>query len=188
MTLLLETESHGTVESGFYSAFTQFLRLGEYTIATRHLCELVQHIAEHPDRREGRIRTYDLDRFYERFDENVQEFAQMVAEAQQSWLPELQRADMERRMENEQGQIFIEDEIDMYNEGRIVPVKISDNGSKITIGQYVISALHFSRMAVYVARGGFVGWLNGNTPEFAETTLEAIKRSRNPLYREIQRR
>jgi hypothetical protein len=188
MTLFVETESHGTVESGFYCSFVQFVRLGEYAFATRHLCELVQHLAEHPNMRGGRIRTYDLDRFYERFDEHIQEFVQTLEEAQQSWLPELQRTDMDRRMENEQGEISLEDEVDLYDEGKLLPVKVSEDGSMITIGQYTISALHFGIMAVYVARGGFIGWLNGKKPEFAEAALEAIKRSENPLYKDARKR
>lgn len=183
---MLETESHGVIESGFFATFTQFARLGEYTLATRHLCELVQHLAEHPDIREAKILGYDLDKFWQREGDHTQEIMQMVREAEQSYLPELHCDEMERQLEREQGEVPLEDEIDLHDEGRMIPAKVGNDGSSITIGKYRISALHFGRMAVYLARGGIMGWMNEQKPEFAEPTLQAIKESRNPLYTQAQ--
>lgn len=63
MTLLLETESHGIVEAGFYAAFMQFARLGEYTFATRHFCETIQYLAENNELTETTLLGYNLDTF-----------------------------------------------------------------------------------------------------------------------------
>ena len=63
MTLMLETESHGDVESGFYGAFMQLARLGEYTFATKHLCDLIQYFAKNNKATETKAIAYDLDTF-----------------------------------------------------------------------------------------------------------------------------
>ncbi len=186
MTLILETESHGEVESGFYSAFTQFARLGKHTFATRHLCELVQHLAKNPNVRKAQVLGYNLDKFWQRQGDYTRELMQMVVEAEQSYLPELQRFEMERQLERQQGEISVEDDINLHNEGRMIPVRVADDERSIILGDYRVSALHFSRMATYLAKGGFMGWMNSQNPEFAEPTIEAIRNSRRELYREIR--
>ena len=67
MTLLLKTESHGVVEAGFYAAFVAFTRLGEYSFATGHLCDIVRYFAENGSAKEAKILGYDLNTFWERF-------------------------------------------------------------------------------------------------------------------------
>ena len=185
MTLMVETESHGEVESGFYSTFTQFARLGEYAFSTRHFCELVQYFAKNPQISKAQILGYDLDKFWEREEDHMQEITRMIIEAGQSYLPELQKSDTEQ-LERHRGEVCAEDEVDLYDEGRMVPVDVADDESAITIGEYRIPALHFGRMAVYLAMGGFMGWMNEQKPEFAEPTIEAIKGSERELYRELR--
>jgi hypothetical protein len=186
MTLLLETQSHGEVESGFFSTFTQFARLDKHTFATRHFCELAQSLAENPQVRKAQLLSYNLDKFWQRQKEHVDEFTQVLMEAEQSYLPELQKFDMDRQLKGKQGQISIEDEVNMYDEGRMIPVIVTDDEKLISIGDYKIAALHFGRMAVYLAHGGFLGWMDGQKPEFAEPTIEAIKLSNRKLYRQVR--
>lgn len=187
MTLILKTESHGEVESGFYGAFTQFTRLGEYTFATRHFCELAQHIAERSNIKGGKILGYNLDKFWQKRSDYMGELIQMIIEAEESYLPELQKYEMDKKLEREQGEISLEDEVDLYDEGRMIPVIVSNNESYINIGKYKISGLHFGRMAVYLANGGFIGWINEQKPEFAEATIEAIRNSKRGLYKEVRK-
>jgi len=186
MTLRLKTESHGEIEAGFFGIFTQFFRFGEYTFATRHLCELVEYLANNPQVLRSQIIGYNLDRFWQRRLEDEQRFAQMSAEAWQSALPELQISEMERQSEHQQGHIPVQDEVDLYNQGRMVPVIVSDDEKLISIEDYCMEALHFGRMAVYLTDGGLVGWLNGQIPEFAESASKAIRHSKRELYRKIR--
>ena len=78
MTLEVETISHGHIESGFFSAFTGFVRLGEYSFATRHLCEFAQYIAEHSRFEQTRVLSYDLDKYWERCNGGLSEICQLV--------------------------------------------------------------------------------------------------------------
>lgn len=138
MTLILKTESHGEVESGFYSTFTQFARLGEYTFATRHLCEFARHIAEKPNIKDGRILGYDLDKFWQRVDNHMEELTQIISEAEQSYLPELHKFEIDRELERQQGEISLEDEVDLYDEGRMIQIKITNDDSYVDIGKYKV--------------------------------------------------
>jgi len=185
MTLILKTESHGEIESGFYSAFVQFTRIGEYAFVTKHLCDLIRDFAENPDAREGRIIGYNLGKFEERMDEYLGRLIQtFVEQEEESYMSG--STSLDQRLES--NEIDIEDEIDIYNEGQIIHVEIEDNGSIICVGEYKISFCHFGIMALYLADGGFMGWRENEIPEFAEGLRSTIKTSQNPLYNIIQER
>ena len=139
MTLLLKTESHVEVESGFYRTFTQFARLGEHTFATRHLCELIQHLAEYPQVSQTQIISYDLDKFLQRLEDYAQELTQIKTEAEQSYLPNLQKYEIIGKLGRKQNKISLENELDLYNEGKIIPVIVTDDEKAISIGEYKIS-------------------------------------------------
>ncbi len=102
MTLLLITESHGEVKSGFFSMYTQFTRLGEYCFATKHFYELAQHIASNSNIRNGQILAYDLNKFWEEANTHISERAQIILEAGRSYLPELQKYERDREMKKMQ--------------------------------------------------------------------------------------
>lgn len=193
MTLVIQTESHGEVEAGFFSVFTQFARLGDYTFATSHVCKLVQKLAEYPTARQGRILGYDGDKFWQRRDEYFQEVVHLLmeqlilADAEGNYLSGLHYSESnEKKLGKLQWEVPLEDEVDMYDEGSIVPVTISEDGNFIAIGEYRLSAITFGRMAVYLAKGGIFGWMKGHKPGFSEPTIQAIKASENPLYREVK--
>lgn len=184
MTYDLETESHGTIESGFSGAFTQFIRMGEYAFATVHFCHLTKNLASHPDARVGRILAYDESKFCERGDEYVSQLLLMLSAKQ--YLPKLHRAEIDRQLTQDQGKISIEDDVDMHDEGKFIPVQVHDD-RVISLGQYMIGSHRFGRFAFYVAHGGLFGWQDGQKPDFAESTMEAIKDSKNPLFEEVRK-
>lgn len=109
MTLLLKTESHGVVEAGFHAAFMVFARLGEYSFATRHLCEVVQYFAENNSEKETALIGYDLSTFWERSQKYQQKILQTLLEqAQQSTLPALKKANLEKKLEQWQTEFQLE--------------------------------------------------------------------------------
>jgi hypothetical protein len=187
MTLSLRTDSHGTVDAGFFSIFTQFSRLGEYTFATRHLCDLARYLAENDTILKTRILGYNLDKFWKRSDDYMQEISQILVEAEQPWVPEeLRNFYIDKHLENTQGEVPLEDAFDLNNEGRMIEIKVGDEEESIEIGRYKISALEFGRMSIYLAEGGWVGWINDKEPTFAKPTIEAIKGSKRKFYMEIR--
>ena len=66
-------------------------------------------------------------------------------------------------------------------------LKVEDDFSSITIGQYKISALHFGDFVYYVARGGFMGWFNQVMPSYAKETMKALKDTDNELFKYIRK-
>jgi len=184
MTQNLETEAHGTIASGFSGAFTQFIRMGEYAFTTVHFCHLTKNLASHPDARAGIILAYDERKFWERGNEYISKLLLMLSAKQ--YLPKFHRAEIDRQLTQDQGKISIDDDVDMHDEGQFIPVQVHDDRT-ISIGQYRISSHRFGTFAFYVAHGGLFGWQDGQKPDFAESTMEAIKGSKNPLFEEIQK-
>ena len=74
----------------------------------------------------------------------------------------------------------------MGDEGKLI--LIVQNPDDIQIGKYRIAHGHFAYLAEYVCRGGFCGWCDGESPDFASSALEAIKSSQNPIYKVLQKR
>jgi hypothetical protein len=191
---MLQTESHGEVEAGFFSIFTQFARLDDYAFATRHICKLLRQFAEDPTVRQGRLLSYSLEKFWQRQAEFFQHTMEillgqlMTADTQGRPPTAVQYSEEnQERIARLQSDISMEDDIDLYNEGTVIPVQISDDGSMVSVGAYQIAAPHFSRMAVYLAHGGIVGWMADRKPDFAEPTLQSIRASHHPIYEDAKR-
>lgn len=184
MTLVVLTISHGELECGFQGGFTQFFRFGEYTFATKHLCEIAKQIADDTSVLEGKILAYDVDKFWEKNSEYIGEMMEGIGQIFNSYLPKLHRVEFERKIESKQGKVSIEDEYDFKGEGEFVPIKIKED--EVILGDYTIPVEEFAGMCFYTARGGFFGWMNGAAPDFAEETMIAIKNSKNPLYVKFQ--
>jgi hypothetical protein len=140
MTLVLTTDSHGPIESGYLGPFVHCTKLGDYQFATDEFCELTTEIASDPFLRNARITNHNLDSFL---------FSGVISDHE------------------------------------TIPVAINEN--TITIGKYEIPSSNFSFFSWYVARGGFLGWRDFGTPDFADKALKAIENSKHPIYRELQK-
>jgi len=173
MTFILETESHGHVEAGFLSILNRYSRIGEYTLITKHLCGLARNLAEHSELRDTEILIYDQDKFWQKYEDYANE------------LVIKQGGGIEERIGNP-GEPSLEDDLNLSKEGNMVSVKVGDDESSITIGDYRIPNLEFRRLSLYLAQGGFLGWMDGKNPEFSEPTLKAIRNSTRRLYRKVR--
>lgn len=189
MTYILRTQSHGEVDSGFLSFFVGFIRIGELSMPTRHFCELNQLLASNDKIRESRILTYDLEKYAERWGEALNDLLNNMPSSSEYLIPELEEYKRGQLMQSKKNQIevSVEDEIDMHNEGKLVPVRILDNGNKISIEKYVLKHDEFAYFAYYVVDGGFMGWKDEKYPDFAMNALRAMKGSHNRIYRSLQR-
>jgi hypothetical protein len=76
----------------------------------------------------------------------------------------------------------------LATQDKTVPVEVALDDGDITVGKYRISAHQFGILAYSVARGGLFGWKDGKTPEFAESALEAMRYSENPLFKYAQQK
>jgi hypothetical protein len=80
------------------------------------------------------------------------------------------------------GEISIEDDLNLSDRGVYLRIKISENHDSIQIGKYDIAADHFAILSYYVAKGGLLGFLDEDKPDFARLALKEIRNSKNPLY------
>ncbi|MBT5022379.1 hypothetical protein HOK51_03330 [Candidatus Woesearchaeota archaeon] len=183
MTLILVTETHGEVSSGFCATFTQFSRLGEYCFTTKHLCELIQHIAENKDLCETKILSFDESLFWKKDIKYTLGLLKLVHEEQESEGP-INNSVLDKYVADETS-ISQKEELQLYTQGTMLDVIISDSGNSIQVGEYTINSTHFGRFADYLTHGGFMGW-NPKTPKFATTAKEAMEKSKHPLYSQIQ--
>jgi len=177
MTLILVTESHGNVESGFYGGHTKYTRLGDYTFATKHFCELVQYLAVNPETLEAKLLGYGADKYWENGNEYMAELIQAEISSDK---------DAIKKFENQQGEISLKDDLDLNNEGKMISVKVSEDKNHVILGKYKINSLHFGRFAYYVAHGGFMGWFHNVIPSYAKEAMNAIKESESDLFKHIK--
>ena len=68
----------------------------------------------------------------------------------------------------------------------MLPVSISDHGKLIMFGEYIIDALNFGNMALYVAEGGHFGWPKYAKPDYADPIINAIKHSEHPIFLHVR--
>jgi len=184
MTLVLGTKSHGEVEAGFPGPFDEFVRLGEYSFTTRSFCKLAQQIAEKPSEKiVGILGFTDEDGFWERVDDNLTHYIPLIIEAGKH-APNDQQSYIDRKIEQRRKKP--EASPDLLSREVLIPVRISDDKSSISIGEYEIPKEEFSYMALCVADGVFIGQRGGRKPEFAKQTLRAIRGSRSSFYKSLQ--
>ena len=177
MTLVLKTESHGEVDSGFFSAFTKLARIGDYAFETKDICELTRFLANNPKLKELKIHAYPVDNFWKIEDKYLNSFAN---------LKDYSSKGIDAHIEKNQGKLSLEDKTDVISDGMTIPVKIERNA--IRIGKYLVENFHFGLMAIYLANGGWLGWLdNRDKPDFAEPTIQAIKKSNSRVFRKAKR-
>lgn len=172
MTLLLETKSHGTIESGFYSTFTQMARIGQYAFETKDLCYLAKALAENPKLRNLEISGCNLD-----------QYRQLEKTYRNSIIENANSEDaFEEFMEKAQGNLPLESKAELVDVRKAVPIRVGDESIKV--GEYVIKNDEFALMMHYFVEGGFVGWLE-KEPTFVAPVILAIQMSKNPLFKSI---
>ncbi|MBI2672389.1 hypothetical protein HYX16_05630 [Candidatus Woesearchaeota archaeon] len=181
MTIQVITKSHGGIVAGYYASFIEFSSFGDYSFPTKHFCELVQFLAKNPEIKKGKFLVYDKHKFWTKFNENLVDLLTEIMEQEDSFLPEL---DSWKERE-EKGQPSLEDEVDLLNERKPISIEISEDYKEVIFGQYKVEPIHFSRFALYLAKGGWPGWME-REPEYARLTSEEIKKSKNPLFLDIQ--
>ncbi|HLD02874.1 MAG TPA: hypothetical protein VJC07_04200 [Candidatus Nanoarchaeia archaeon] len=164
MTLFLRLANGQDVASGFFASFTQFSRIGKYTVTTMHLCELIRDIASTPDLTRAQIMAYDS----EKFEEGLARYLDaMMRNPEDAPLFE--------------GRASLEDELDLHDEGHLLPITLSKTSAHF--GDYAIEAGYFTDFSVYIARGGWLGWKH--PPEYATSAKKALDESKHPIYRSL---
>ena len=183
MTLTLETKSHGDIESGFFSFFTQLSRLGKYTFGTEALCTLTQYLAKNPNEKEAEILGCNVNKFWELEEKYSGNLVELISNASKATISQEANAYFEKN----QGKLSEEYAQDLFEEGEIIQISIDNNRSSITIGEYEIENIHFGRMMCYLTHGGWMGWPENAVPDYVKPTIESMKNSKNHLFRKIQK-
>ncbi len=171
MTLLLETKSHGTVESGFFASFTQMARIGQYAFETKDLCNLAKTLAENPKLQNLEISGCGLDQYRQL----EKKYMNLIMKNYVSLSDEA----FDEFAEETQGNLPLEAKVELINVRKIVPINVGHDDIKI--GEYTIENNEFASMMYYFVNGGFFGWAE-REPSFIAPTIVAIQMSKNSLF------
>ncbi len=179
MTLYVETLSHGEIESGFFASFTQYARLGDYAFSTRHFCELIKYLAENPETKSARLHGHTVQQFWKKQDTYLEGLIKTLQEADSPDFEEFDK-NVNKKLDN-----YFKDqqkeELNLEDDTIVLNIKVKKDYSSIKIGKYEIAPDHFRIFSKYLAQGGFLGWKD--PPDYSKPTLEAIKKSSNPLFK-----
>ncbi len=162
MTLLIPTESHGEIESGYLSSFMQFSRLGRYCFLTENMCSLGKYLADNDSVYESALLAYDIDVFWKEFNRHMY---QMI-ESHVQEIPD--------------DRVSIEYMMRLNDMGSLLEVKVSEDEKEISIEDYVLRNYDFNSFITYLSMGGFYGW--EESPKYAIETLDSIRDSERNLF------
>jgi len=172
MTYLLKTINHGVVESGFRSFyFGRLIGIGEYGISPKDFCKRVYHLS-----------TKNI------FATNIPTLNEKQVETQcQINVNNLLTILNEDSVEDTRKWLESEDKFELDIVSTIqIPIRVSNDESKIEIGKYELEQNKFADFSRYVADGGFLGWgmnKKDTAPRWAKLTKEAIERSNRKLFK-----
>lgn len=170
MTYILSTRAHGDIEAGFFSVFTRYARLGNHVFATKHFCTTIEEFAMRPRKHRAEILSFPLEVFWKKESEYLSKLARVIASspkhAADAYIIEQQKA------------CPLEHELSAFP----LNIRISSRAERIHIGAYDIAAPDFRDFAAYITHGGFFGWLNQQTPEWASSAMKTLKQSKHPLF------
>lgn len=182
MTATIQTKSHGNIDGGFFSVYTQGFRLGEYAFPTQHVHNVIGHLAGHPNAYAANLLSFGLETFWRDFSIQIDGLVELLNE-QSEWFSE--EKDLQEVLDNfiqtSQG-TFDPVQLSLMRESMMgIPLRISNNEEEISVGEYKLDKDEFRGLAVYVINGGFLGWGDG-IPESAERAKSAIQKSERPLF------
>ena len=190
MSTTLKTKSHGEIDTGFQSVFTDFVKFGDYFFLSRDFCNAVKEIAQSPT-----VHKFELSGF------PISEFDTEVANAIQRMLGKSIASSMRKK----EGEVRVEvgrevTEFDDKNPNgkkrKIhspnsfkqlnILISTSEKNDEIKIGKYVVKSSEFAYLCYGIAIGGFAGWPEP-VPKFASELEQALKSTSSEVFKVLNR-
>ena len=179
MSFSITTKSHGIIEGGFFAIYTSGFRFGDYAFSTQNLHNAFRYLAENPHRNASHLISFNEDVFWEGAGVFVDEVIGKIFDKEDSYLPELVQAEVNRFVLENQGRFS---HLSGEEKTRIIPVRVSDSEEEVSVAQYKVDRAEFKSLADYSINGGWIGWINGLYPESAQRARDAVKKSKRPLF------
>ena len=197
MTVPIITASHGEIKAGPRGVTKSFWTVGDYSIGTKHLCELARDFATNPTSLKGLIITYPEwlpEKRNRKILENVQSGGNLGEIIRESRLNNnllcistkdiLKSACKDAIKEGyNEGYLFLEDDINSHSIGNYTQVLLDHAKEELSLGKYAgIPYNSFSGLIKFISQGGANGWFY-EMPNFAKQAQIEIMYSKNPLYK-----
>ena len=185
MTFVLQTLSHGNLESGFLMSYTSMLRIGDHAMSTRHFCEATKFIADNPQVKEIKLMCCKLADFESKFDEHITGYTgQIFSLLNQGRGP---ATDQKRiQFELSAWKMAEQDKEITVSGWEGLTLQINPAAKEVKAGEYVIGFDQFAFFSWYIIRGGWFGWPEKSYPDYATEALRSINGSENELYASLR--
>lgn len=190
MPLLFQSLSHGEIPFGFFNIETDMILLNDYFFFASDMADHVVRLAEDQDdsQREYPWSVYILETgqignlmgaisgvVFDGFIGEVYTHFPFPHEAEK----------FKQNPEGYKTRDLIEKIITRYTDSTTINVTVDRAGQEMGIGEYRFSRLGFHALLGYLWAGGYPRWKDGIRPSYIVRMKNAVKRSSNPLFRNI---
>ncbi len=198
MTVPIITASHGEIHAESRGVTKSFWDIGDYSIATKHLCELARDFAENPNSLKGLIIIYPTYLPEKRKGEMLKNISdrevglnKIIEEARlNKTLSIINIRDILNsacrdaiKAGYNEGYLSLEDDINSHSIGKHTTVLLDHTKEELSLGEYRgIPYSSFSGLIKFISQGGEMGWFY-EMPDFAKQSQIGISYSKNPLYK-----
>jgi len=188
MPLAFQSLNQGIVTFGFFNIDVDMLLLNRHFMFADAFCGLVGMLA----RQEG---TEDFRTSFDAFViEKPEEIGDLMGAIQgvrhEGFIGAVYRRfpfpqrpeEFKQRPEGERNREIVQRLMGDFGVETELPVIFTCEVLQVAMGDYRFDRSGFVALVKYVCDGGMPGWKNDNPPPYVEAMIDAIRRSRNPLF------
>src|SRR3989338_1658633 len=180
MPLIIQTLS-GEIETGFCAGYMAEVCIGDYTVPTTDLCQLLGMFADDPSARRGKLWMGNRREYTGRMNDHLVSWTSHLLAAFESGSLE-HLSTVKTQLAAKQGAMSGTGWMEFAGGSNPIEVVVDDAAWVVCVGKHKIPTVEFREFARYIANGGLLGWANRQTPPFAQGIAGRIKQSRNPAY------
>src|SRR3989344_9035701 len=126
MSYEIKTKSHGKIDGGFCSIYTNGFRFGELAFLTKSLHYALRHLANRPEAKAVNIPNFGVEAFWESFTKCIDEITgRYFTEA--GFIPRRTKKELERLLAEGQGKIQVENLPGVI----MIPIRVSDSEDEV---------------------------------------------------------
>ncbi len=188
MPLEFQSLSHGPIAFGFFNIETDLLLLEHYFIFASNFCDYIVKLANKENLSDPIIwEGYSIN--------NLSDIGDLMGAIYgvryQGFIGEVYKLfpfprlpeGFKQKPYGFQNRSAVENLLSQFAVKIDIPVVITEDRKKISIGEYSFSPEVFQQLLKYVWRGGYPRWQEGIRPDYVWKMKEAIEISDDPLFR-----
>ncbi len=192
MPLAFRSLSHGEVAFGFFNIETDMLLLDVHFFFADDFSAAVSQLASFEGDGPARVNldAYTLDRGRVG---NLMgaihgiEFRGFIGDVYKRFPFPSDEENFRQQPEGSGTRGIVEEMIRPYASRRAISITCDDPHLTVNIGGYLFDRAGFQDLVLYIWRGGYPRWRDGLRPPYVMDMMQAVERSRNPLFDGLKR-